>query len=109
MNKPISVTDSAVAKVTALAIITIVTAPINPTFPTTHPVRRNRITPRIVSIEGVKTPMKVPSFSGRGCVRRNLCVMGVKRATVDGRIGEKASGMPRCVVRLSTGGLLPGC
>jgi len=39
-------------------------APWSPPLPTTKPVRRNRIRPRIVRMLGVKTPPKVPSEPG---------------------------------------------
>jgi hypothetical protein len=41
--------------------VTIIKVPRRPTFPTTQPKRRYIITPRIVSMDGVKTPPKVPS------------------------------------------------
>ena len=37
-------------------------APIKPALPTTQPKRIYIITPKMVSIEGVKTPAKVPNF-----------------------------------------------
>jgi hypothetical protein len=80
-------TDNAVAKVTALAITTMPTAPANPTFPTTHPALKNRITPRIVRIDGVNTPMKVPNFLVGDGLRRNARVMAVRRFTILSRIG----------------------
>ncbi len=37
---------------------------ITPASPTTRPKRRNMMTPRIVSVLGVKTPPKVPNLFG---------------------------------------------
>lgn len=36
--------------------------PKSPALPTTQPRRRYRITPKIVNMEGVNTPPKVPNF-----------------------------------------------
>jgi len=41
-------------------MVTMTRVPRSPTLPTTHPNRRYMITPRIVRIDGVKTPPKVP-------------------------------------------------
>jgi hypothetical protein len=38
----------------------MINVPIKPTFPTTQPNRRYIMTPRIVKIDGVKTPPNVP-------------------------------------------------
>jgi hypothetical protein len=54
--------DREVRKVMLVDSVTIMRVPIRPTFPTTHPKRRYMITPRIVRIEGVNTPPKVPSL-----------------------------------------------
>jgi hypothetical protein len=53
--------DNAVRNVILVDMVTIISVPIRPTLPTTHPNRRYIITPRIVRIEGVNTPPKVPS------------------------------------------------
>ena len=65
-----------------------------PAWPTTWPKRRNMMTPRIVSVLGVKTPPKVPNLPG--------CVFGEgfwdverdDRMGDDGRFwgGEAAAG-----------------
>ena len=57
--------DKEVRKVMLVEIVTITKVPISPTLPTTHPNRRYMITPRMVRTEGVNTPPKVPSPSGR--------------------------------------------
>ena len=54
-------TESVVRNVIAVASVTIASAPIRPTLPTTHPKRRYMMTPRIVRIDGVNTPPNVPS------------------------------------------------
>ena len=51
--------DRAVRKVMEVAKVTMISVPISPTLPTTQPKRRYMITPRTVSMEGVKTPPKV--------------------------------------------------
>jgi hypothetical protein len=56
-----------VKKVMLVERVTIIRVPSKPTLPTTHPKRRYIITPKMVKIEGVKTPLKVPkpeAFSG---------------------------------------------
>ena len=40
----------------------MITAPIKPALPTTHPKRRYIITPRMVKTSGVKTPANVPNL-----------------------------------------------
>jgi len=57
----IAAIESEVKKVIEVAKVTIKSVPNNPTLPTTHPNRRYIITPKIVSMEGVKTPPKVLS------------------------------------------------
>ena len=52
--------DSAVRNVIRVEMVTISRAPLRPTFPTTQPNLRYMMTPRIVRIEGVNTPPKVP-------------------------------------------------
>ncbi len=44
------------------AIIIIIIVPIRPALPTTQPILKYIITPKIVRIEGVKTPAKAPNF-----------------------------------------------
>lgn len=44
------------------AIMIITMAPNRPAFPTTQPRRMYMITPKIVSMDGVKTPANVPNF-----------------------------------------------
>ena len=56
--------DSVVSVVMALAASTINSALKMPALPTTSPKRRNMITPRIVSTQGVNTPPKVPNLAG---------------------------------------------
>lgn len=51
--------ESAVKKVIEVPKVTIISVPISPTLPTTHPKRRYIITPTTVRIDGVKTPPKV--------------------------------------------------
>jgi hypothetical protein len=51
--------DSEVKNVIEVARVTISRVPSNPTLPTTHPNRRYMITPKMVRIEGVKTPPNV--------------------------------------------------
>lgn len=51
--------DKAVRKVMEVAKVTMISVPIRPTLPTTHPNRRYIITPNTVSMEGVNTPPKV--------------------------------------------------
>jgi len=55
----IAAIESDVKKVINVDKVTIRRVPKRPTFPTTHPKRKYIITPRIVSIDGVKTPPKV--------------------------------------------------
>ncbi len=49
-----------VSKVIAVAIVTMINVFRRPALPTTQPNRRYMITPRIVRIDGVKTPPNVP-------------------------------------------------
>ena len=56
--------ESAVTAVMAFEKTTMARAPKRPAWPTTQPIRRYMMTPRIVSAVGVKTPRKVPSFGG---------------------------------------------
>ena len=58
-------TERAVRKVIEVARVTIRNVPASPTFPTTHPNLKYMMTPRIVRIDGVKTPANVPSPVGR--------------------------------------------
>ena len=51
--------ESEVKKVIEVPKVTIISVPISPTLPTTHPKRRYIITPTTVRIDGVKTPPKV--------------------------------------------------
>ena len=51
--------DNAVRKVIEVPNVTMISVPIRPTLPTTHPNRRYMITPTTVSIDGVKTPPNV--------------------------------------------------
>jgi hypothetical protein len=53
--------DKAVRKVINEDKVTMNKVGIKPTFPITHPKRRYMITPRIVRILGVNTPLKVPN------------------------------------------------
>jgi hypothetical protein len=53
--------DKPVKKVMLVERVTMIKVPIRPTFPTTQPKRRYMITPKMVRIEGVKTPPKVPN------------------------------------------------
>ncbi len=55
----IAAIDKAVRNVIKVESVTIINVPERPTFPTTHPNLKYIITPRIVRIEGVKTPPKV--------------------------------------------------
>jgi hypothetical protein len=57
----IAAREREVRKVIEVARLTIIRLPNNPTLPTTQPNRRYIITPRIVRIDGVKTPAKVLS------------------------------------------------
>ena len=67
-------TESAVASVMRFAMTTMASAPTRPTLPTTHPARRYRMTPRMVRIDGVKTPMNVPSpLPSTGAERAQAC------------------------------------
>ena len=52
--------DRLVRVVMILAARTIASACNKPAWPTTWPKRRNMITPRIVSVQGVNTPANVP-------------------------------------------------
>ncbi len=54
--------ERAVTKVMALARATMPKVGSSPALPITQPARRYMMTPRMVRIEGVKTPMKAPSF-----------------------------------------------
>ena len=45
----------------AVEMVTMINVPIKPALPTTQPKRRYIITPKIVKIEGVKTPPNVPN------------------------------------------------
>lgn len=56
----IAESESAVSVVIAFDATTMASAVHRPAFPTTWPKRRNMMTPRIVSVQGVKTPPKVP-------------------------------------------------
>ena len=51
---------------------------IRPAWPTTHPRRIYMITPKIVKMEGVNTPAKVPNFLGLA----GICLKGVGLALV---------------------------
>ena len=51
--------DSEVRKVIEVAKVTIISVPISPTLPTTHPKRKYIITPKTVRMEGVNTPPNV--------------------------------------------------
>jgi hypothetical protein len=53
--------DSPVKKVIEVEIVTMRKVGQSPTWPTTQPKRKYIITPRIVKIEGVNTPPKVPN------------------------------------------------
>jgi hypothetical protein len=57
--------ERAVRNVMLVASVTMISAPISPTLPTTHPNRRYMMTPRIVSTDGVKTPPNVPKPAPR--------------------------------------------
>jgi hypothetical protein len=52
--------DKAVKKVINEDKVTIIRVGTKPTFPITHPKRRYMITPRIVRMLGVNTPLNVP-------------------------------------------------
>ena len=54
--------DKAVVIVIPKQIPKINQAPSNPPFPTSHPWRRYIMTPKMVTMVGVKTPLKVDSF-----------------------------------------------
>ena len=54
--------ESEVSSVMLLAMTRMIKACRSPALPTTQPVRRNMITPRMVSTLGVKTPPKVPNL-----------------------------------------------
>jgi len=54
--------ENAVMRVIALETETIKIVPNIPTFPTTHPILRYIITPKMVSTLGRKTPLKVPNW-----------------------------------------------
>jgi hypothetical protein len=53
--------DSPVRNVMLVERVTMAIAPQSPVWPTTQPNRRYMITPKMVRMEGVKTPPKVPS------------------------------------------------
>ncbi|GAA4452580.1 hypothetical protein GCM10023156_22110 [Novipirellula rosea] len=53
--------ESVVNNVIALLNNTIAMVPIIPAWPTTNPNRKNMMTPRIVNMQGVKTPAMVPN------------------------------------------------
>jgi hypothetical protein len=53
--------DSPVRNVIAVDMVTMSRVSGRPTFPNTHPNLRYMITPRIVRMLGVKTPLKVPN------------------------------------------------
>jgi len=57
----IAAIESAVSAVIDVQIVTMISVFARPTFPTTQPNRRYMITPRIVRIDGVNTPAKVPN------------------------------------------------
>ena len=63
-----------VMTVMALARTTTRKTRMRPRCPTSHPVRRYMITPRMVRMVGVKTPTKVPSLFSRVMVR-SACVL----------------------------------
>jgi len=54
-------TERPVRKVTELETVTITSVKASPTCPSTQPVRKYMITPRIVKILGVNTPLNVPN------------------------------------------------
>jgi hypothetical protein len=56
--------ERAVRKVREVERVTMRKVPRRPTFPITQPNLRYIMTPRIVRMEGVKTPPKVPSPPG---------------------------------------------
>ena len=53
--------DSEVRKVMDVPKVTMISVPISPTLPTTHPKRKYMITPSMVRMEGVNTPPNVLS------------------------------------------------
>ena len=53
--------DRPVRKVIALDMVTMTIAAKIPTWPTTHPMRRYMMTPQIVRMLGMKTPLNVPN------------------------------------------------
>ena len=55
-------TDNAVMRVMTFAKPTIANVPQIPAFPTTQPNLRYMIAPKMVRIEGMKTPKRVPYF-----------------------------------------------
>jgi hypothetical protein len=57
-------TERAVRYVRDVERVTMRSVPANPTWPTTQPNRRYMITPRIVRIDGVKTPPNMPRPPG---------------------------------------------
>src|SRR6056297_1201044 len=58
--------DSPVRNEIAFASRVMASAPHSPACPTTHPVRKNRMMPRIVRTFGVKTPANVPNRPAAG-------------------------------------------
>ena len=58
--------ESPVRNEIAFASRMIASAPHSPACPTTHPVRRKRMIPRIVRTFGVKTPANVPKRPAAG-------------------------------------------
>ena len=47
--------------------------PVSPATPATQPKRRYMITPRMVNIEGVKTPEKAPNFFASPAIKEVFC------------------------------------
>jgi hypothetical protein len=82
--------ESPVRVVMSLAHSTMMMASRIPDSPTTWPKRRNMITPRIVSVLGVKTPPKVPNFSAAGSLRGT--VGGAVDMDAKARAGASAEG-----------------
>ncbi len=66
--------DRPVRNEIAFAIRMMTRAPHSPAWPTTHPVRRKRMMPRMVSTLGVNTPANVPN--------RAVDVAGASRSAI---------------------------
>ena len=108
-----AVMERAVRKVMEVERVTMRKVPGSPTFPTTHPNLRYMMTPRMVRMEGVKTPPKVPrppGFPGATlarCGEESLGLWSVTRGHLHGKPkGRDGVKLPRLGRGIKIGSIL---